>query len=131
MKVPVGVSMRASSARARMLIVAIIVAVAIVGAVTVITIHSHSTISSASSSGESNLLSCLVEYNRVYTGYYASDSTTFGTETTQSYNSSFTTTTSVYQSVSYVTSTEYNYTGTMTGAIGEWTISACTYTTTK
>jgi hypothetical protein len=82
-----------------------------------------------SNSGYSNVVFCQDSYYTVYTGYYTSDSTGHGTVTTHSSNTSFTTTTSVTQTVGYVTSTENNYTGTLTGAIAEWTVSACTYTT--
>jgi hypothetical protein len=78
--------------------------------------------------GKTSVVSCLVQYYTVYSVVMSSDSTSHGTVSTQSSNTSFTTTTSVSQTSGYVTSTEDNYTGTLTGALAEWTVSACTYT---
>ena len=74
----------------------------------------------------------MVEYYTVWSiGVLYSNSSSRFTTTTQSSNSSFTTTTSVTQSVGYVTSATETYTGTITGALAEWNVSACTYTTNR
>jgi hypothetical protein len=80
---------------------------------------------------KSNLVVCLVQYYTVWSvAYIRSNSTSYGTST-QSSNTTVTTTTDVSETIGYATSTQMNFTGTLTGAIAEWTESACTYTVTK
>jgi prolipoprotein diacylglyceryltransferase len=80
---------------------------------------------------ESNSISCVVQYYAVYSVARITNenTTSFGTSTLSS-NTCFTTITSVRETVGYVTTTtENNYTGTLTGALAEWTVSSCRYTT--
>ena len=87
---------------------------------------------STSPPNSSNLISCQVNYYVVYSVISVSDNSTVGGGyTTVTDTANVTTTTSITHTVGYVTSTETNYTGTLTGAVAEWTASACTYTTTK
>lgn len=79
----------------------------------------------------SNLLSCVIQSYTVWSVEYINDSTTTGGVSTQSSNTSYTTTTTITETVGYVTAVANNFTGTLTGAKAEWTVTACTYVTSK